>query len=77
MKAIEDKSEFAALHGAGTNGKFGINLVDYGVDADTADPTINVLWMGQGGIGLPDKDYYFNPQFATQRNAYTRISRAR
>ena len=26
--------------------------------ADTADPTVNVLWLGQAGIGLPDRDYY-------------------
>jgi putative endopeptidase len=69
VKTIKDKAEFARFM-AGTNGKFGINLVDYGVDADTADPTVNVLWMGQGGIGLPDKDYYFNPQFDAQRIAY-------
>jgi putative endopeptidase len=69
VKAITDKAAFTRFM-AGTNGKFGINLVDYGVDADTADPTVNVLWMGQGGIGLPDKDYYFSPQFAPQRIAY-------
>ncbi|MGZ3246690.1 MAG: M13 family metallopeptidase [Croceibacterium sp.] len=69
VRAISDKSQFARFMAA-TNGKFGINLIDYGVDADTADPTMNVLWLGQGGIGLPDKDYYFNKQFAPQRAAY-------
>ncbi|MBO0749061.1 MAG: M13 family metallopeptidase, partial [Porphyrobacter sp.] len=69
VRAISDKSQFARFMAA-TDGKFGINLVDFGVDADTADPTMNVLWLGQGGIGLPEKDYYFNPQFATQRQAY-------
>ena len=69
VKGIKDKSEFARFMGS-TNGKFGINLIDFAVDADTDDPTMNVLWMGQGGIGLPEKDYYFNPQFATQRQAY-------
>ena len=69
VKAIRDKSQFAKLMAA-TNGKFGIDLVSFGVDADTADPTMNVLWMGQDGIGLPDKDYYFKPDFAKQRAAY-------
>ena len=69
VKSIKDKSEFARFMGS-TDGKFGINLIDFAVDADTDDPTMNVLWMGQGGIGLPEKDYYFNPQFATQRQAY-------
>ena len=69
VKAIKDKSEFARFM-ADTNGKFGIDLVSFGVDADTADPTMNVLWMGQDGIGLPDKDYYFKAEFAKQRQAY-------
>jgi putative endopeptidase len=55
---------------AGTFEHFGVNLFDFGVDADTADPTMNVLYLGQGGLGLPEKDYYFNPQFARQRAAY-------
>jgi putative endopeptidase len=69
VRAIPDKSQFARFMGD-TNGKFGSSLIDYGVDADTADPTMNVLWLSQGGIGLPDKDYYFNKQFAPQRQAY-------
>ena len=40
------------------------------VDTDTADPTINDLYIGQGGLGLPEKDYYLNANFAPQRKAY-------
>ncbi len=29
-----------------------------GVDGDAKDPTRNMLYIGQGGIGLPDRDYY-------------------
>ena len=69
VRAVSDKAQFARYMGS-TLGRFGIALVDPSVDADTADPTMNILWLSQGGIGLPEKAYYFNPQFATQRAAY-------
>ena len=30
-----------------------------GVDADLRDPSVNVLHLSQGGLGLPDRKYYF------------------
>jgi len=69
LEAINGKAEFARYM-SGTYERFGASLFDFGVDADTADPTMNVLYLGQGGLGLPEKDYYFNPQFARQRAAY-------
>jgi putative endopeptidase len=69
VKAISDKREFTRYM-ASTYDRFGINLINPSVDADTADPTMNILWLGQGGLGLPDKGYYFDPQFAKQRQAY-------
>jgi len=68
VKAVSDKSQFARYMGS-TLGRFGIALVDPSVDADTADPTMNILWLSQGGIGLPEKAYYFNPQFAHEPTA--------
>ena len=69
VRAIADKSAFARFMGASAY-RFGKNLFDYDVYADTDNPTVNAFWTGQGGLGLPDKDYYFNPQFAPQREAY-------
>ncbi|WP_088309877.1 M13 family metallopeptidase [Novosphingobium sp. B 225] len=69
VQAISDKSEFAR-HMGSTYAKFGSTLFNFGPYADTANPEINVLWMSQGGLGLPEKDYYFNAQFAKQRGAY-------
>jgi putative endopeptidase len=69
VAAIRTKSQFARFMGA-TNGKFGISAVDYGVIPDTANPDINILALSQGGIGLPEREYYFSPQFEKQRNAY-------
>lgn len=69
VDAIADKSEFARYMGA-TYGKFGGTLFGAAPYADPDDPTVNSLWMFSGGLGLPEKDYYFNPKFADKRIAY-------
>ena len=69
IRALSDKSAMARYMGA-TDGRFGISLMNSYVDTDTADPTINDLYIGQGGLGLPEKDYYLNANFAPQRQAY-------
>ncbi len=66
---LKTKADFARFMG-GTNGKFGITLVDMGVLPDTANPEMNILGLGQSGLGLPEREYYFSPQFAKQRDAY-------
>ena len=79
LDAIADKRGFARFMGA-TNGAFGMALVDFDVSPDTADAGKNVLWLGQAGLGMPDRDYYLTPQFKPQREAYlayvTRMMRA-
>ncbi|HEY0597617.1 M13 family metallopeptidase, partial [Sphingopyxis sp.] len=69
VAAIKDKSEMARFMG-GTQGTFGSTIVSGGPYADTADPTVNVLWLGQAGLGLPERDYYLNDSFKPQRDAY-------
>ena len=69
VAAIRTRAQFARFMGS-TNGAFGISLVDFGVGADTLDPTMNVLYLGQGGIGLPEREYYTAAQFKPQRDAY-------
>jgi putative endopeptidase len=69
MNAIRTKAQFARFMGA-TGGRFGMAVVDMGVAADTANPELNVLYLGQGGIGLPEREYYLSDQFKTQREAY-------
>ncbi len=69
LAAIKTRAQFARFMG-GTNGAFGISLVDFGVGADTLDPMMNVMYLGQGGIGLPDREYYTAEQFKPQREAY-------
>ncbi|MBS0475163.1 MAG: peptidase M13 [Proteobacteria bacterium] len=69
IDAIRTKAQFSRFMG-GTNGKFGISVVDFGVASDPGNPTMNVLFLGQSGIGLPEREYYFSPQFQAQRDAY-------
>ncbi len=40
------------------------------VDADPGDPTRYALFINQGGIGLPDEEYYRLPQHAEKLVAY-------
>ena len=51
----------------GGNGPVGI-----GLGADRKDPDVYLASLGVGGLGLPDKDYYLNPdaRFAKIREAY-------
>jgi putative endopeptidase len=46
--------------------------VSPGVGADLKDPTKNTFGLGQGGLGLPDRDYYLSqdPKMAEARAAY-------
>ncbi len=69
VNAIKTKAQFARYMGT-TNGRFGASVVDMGVDADTANPNLNVLYLGQGGLGLPEREYYFADSFKKQRDAY-------
>jgi len=49
------------------------SLFDEGVDADQKNSLMNILTITQGGIGLPDRDYYFRSDDKTKdiRKAYT------
>jgi putative endopeptidase len=69
LAAITDKSALARAMGE-TNGKFGAGVVEIGIATDTADPTRESVWVSEGGLGLPDRDYYLLDTFKPQRDAY-------
>src|SRR5215510_12192463 len=48
------REDLAALHAAGIFALFGC-----GVTADHDDTTRNLLWLVQDGLGLPDRESYF------------------
>ncbi|KAK0340481.1 hypothetical protein LTR94_030337, partial [Friedmanniomyces endolithicus] len=69
IRAVANHSDMARLMGASHEG-FGGSLFGVAVFEDLQDPNVNSAYLGQGGLGLPDRDYYLKPDFATQREAY-------
>lgn len=55
----------AELERQGLGGFYGM-----GVDNDPGDPTRYIVFVMQGGLGLPDESYYSDEQFAEIREAY-------
>ena len=69
VRAADTREKIAALMGR-TQGQFGSSLFGVAVFEDLRSPDKNSAYVFQGGIGLPDRDYYLEPQFAEQKAAY-------
>ncbi len=69
VAALTDRDAFTKFMGQ-TNGRFGFTIAGPGVAGDPSKPETNVLWLGQAGLGLPDRDYYLNARFKPQLDAY-------
>src|SRR5579883_1332508 len=63
------KTDIAVLMGRSKNG-FGVGLFNIAVDEDEKDPTRNTLHASQGGLGLPDRDYYLRDAFRDKKTKY-------
>ncbi|HRD40196.1 MAG TPA: M13 family metallopeptidase N-terminal domain-containing protein, partial [Bacteroidia bacterium] len=51
--------------------KIGISgFIAGGVEVDLKNSNRYLIYLGQTGYGLPDRDYYFLPQFEKNREAY-------
>ena len=72
IAAVRDRDGLAAL--LGDMNRNGINVpVDLRLGQDLKDPDVFSVYLGQGGLGLPDRDYYLdtkNPKFAEARAKY-------
>jgi putative endopeptidase len=55
----------ADLHAHGVSAFFG-----HSVSPDAKNSSVYVYYLGQGGLGLPDRDYYLNEKFAAVREQY-------
>ena len=51
-------------------GDFGSSFFFARVGEDAKNPKMNTFYMGQGGISLPDRDYYLKDSFKPQREKY-------
>jgi putative endopeptidase len=69
VAAIKSKAEFARHMGT-TGGSFGSALFAYDLEPDTADASMNSLYLYQAGLGMPNRDYYLEASFKPQRDAY-------
>ena len=72
IAAISDRSQLAKAFGKAT--RLGIELpVNIGAIPDLKNPDLMSVVMGQGGLGMPDRDYYLdqkNPKFEEIRGKY-------
>lgn len=55
----------SSLHKDGVSAFFG-----FGIGQDLKNVNLNVAYLGQGGIGLPNRDYYFDEKYTAIRTAY-------
>ena len=69
VRAAPDREALAALMGR-TNKDFEGSLFTLTEDIDLKDVGEYAIYIGQGGLGLPDRDYYLQPSFADQKRAY-------
>jgi putative endopeptidase len=69
IRAARTRSDLARLMGQSIHG-FGGSFFSASVYDDAKDPLHYTVYLGQAGLGLPDRDYYLKPQFAAQKAAY-------
>jgi len=69
IRAAKSRAALAALMGRGVN-DFMPGIYSLNIDVDLKDPNRYAVYVTQGGLGLPDRDYYLQPDFAAQKAAY-------
>ena len=69
IDAIATTTDLARYLGWATRHGIG-GLLDVDRDADPGDPSRYVVFFGQGGLGLPDEEYYRLEQHQAIRDAY-------
>ena len=69
IRAAPDLAGLARLMGEGTVDFYPSPFGAY-IDLDVKKTDAYAIYLGQSGLGLPDRDYYLKPEFAEQRTAY-------
>jgi putative endopeptidase len=69
VDAIQDKAGLTRFMGASA-ADFGGSLFGTGIGPDAVNPNLNTLYLGSGGLGLPDRDYYLDDKYKKERDAY-------
>lgn len=71
VNQLESKDQLGAL--CGELGRYGIpHVIGYGVEPDARDSESYVIYVGQSGTTLPDRDYYLvdEPQYREVREKF-------
>ncbi len=69
VRAAETREALAGLMGRFTR-NFEGTLYGTFIDVDLKDPNKYAVYLGQAGVGLPDRDYYLKPDFAETKAKY-------
>ncbi len=69
IKGEKTRADVARTMGASMKA-FGGSVFGAGVQADAKDPDHYAVYLGQAGLGLPDRDYYLEASFAPQKAKY-------
>lgn len=69
IRQIKDHKAMAKFMGSSA-GDLGATLFGMYVGADDKNPTVNALSLFQGGLSLPDRDYYLDEKFADKKVKY-------
>jgi len=71
IAAIRTQTDLARAFGDATRNGMDVPI-GAGVQQDLKDNTVYAVYLGQGGLGLPDRDYYLvdNPKFVETRAKY-------
>jgi len=69
IRAAKTRSDLARLMGQSQHA-FGGAFFNAQVYDDAKDPQRYAVYLIQGGLGLPDRDYYLEPRFAEQKAKY-------
>ena len=69
VRAVRTKADLARLMGRGQLG-FGGSFFAPGISDDAKEPMRYAVYLGQAGLGLPNRDYYLKPEFAPKKEAY-------
>jgi putative endopeptidase len=69
IKRAPDRAALTEMMGRSATDFYG-SIYALRIDVDLKDIDHYAVYIGQAGIGLPDRDYYLNASFASQKSAY-------
>ncbi|MGE5565716.1 MAG: M13 family metallopeptidase [Parcubacteria group bacterium] len=69
IRAAKTREQLARFQGATTD-RFGRAFFDVSIDPDMKSSDRYAVYLSQGGLNLPDRDYYLEPKFVEKKAAY-------